>query len=114
MSELKPRHPRFDVRLSAELRVGNSLVTGVTRNLSVGGVCIEIDRPVAEGSRLELTLFVVENEVETEGLRGLKVAGTVQWAAEGDRGWALGLKFDPLTPAQVKSLQNALQTIAQA
>ena len=36
--DLRPRHPRYEVRLSAELRVGATLVTGVTRNLSVGGV----------------------------------------------------------------------------
>jgi hypothetical protein len=110
--DLRPRHPRYEVRLSAELRVGGTLVTGVTRNLSVGGVCVEIDRPVAEGSRLDVTLFVVENEVETEGARGLKLIGTVQWAAEGDRGWALGLKFDALAAPQAKALENALKAIS--
>jgi PilZ domain len=105
------RPQRYEIRLSAELRVGSQLVTGVTRNLSVGGVCVEIDRPVAEGEKLKLTLFVVEDEVEAEGARGLALAATVQWAAEADRGWALGLKFDPLTPQQAAALANALRAV---
>src|SRR6185436_18142354 len=66
-TEQRPRHPRYAIRLSAELRVGNQLLTGVTRNLSAGGVCVEIDRPLEEGSKLRLTLFVVEDDVEAEG-----------------------------------------------
>jgi hypothetical protein len=109
MAELQKRHPRIEMRLSAELRIGNKLITGVTRNLSVGGVCLEIDRPLAEGTHLGLTLFVVEDEVEAEGARGLELQATVQWAAEADRGYALGLKFDPLTPQQSTMLANALK-----
>jgi hypothetical protein len=105
------RPKRYEIRLSAELRLGKQLVAGVTRNLSVGGVCVEIDRPVAEGQNLQLTLFVVEDGVEAEGARGLQLAAMVQWAAEADRGWALGLKFDPLTPQQATALANALRAV---
>jgi len=110
-TEQRPRHPRYAIRLSAELRVGNQLLTGVTRNLSAGGVCVEIDRPLEEGSKLRLTLFVVEDDVEAEGAHGLGLAATVQWAAEADRGWALGLKFDPLTPQQATALATALRAV---
>jgi PilZ domain len=111
MTEPKARATRYDIRLSAELRLDGKLVTGVTRNLSVGGVCVELDRPVAEGAVLKLILFVVENDVETEGLRGLEVDGTVQWAAEADRGWAIGVKFAPLNAAQTKAVTNALRAM---
>jgi hypothetical protein len=111
MSELRARAPRYDIRLSAELRVEGKLVTGVTRNLSIGGVCVEIDRPIPEQSIVRLTLFVVEDDVEMEGARGLELTGTVQWTAEGDRGWAIGIKFGTLTAAQSTALSNALRAI---
>ena len=103
--------PRFNIRLSAEVRIGGALVTGVTRDLSLGGVCLELDRAIAEKSLVRLTLFVVEDDIETEGARGLELTGTVQWAAEGDRGYAIGLKFGTLTAAQSTALANALKAV---
>ena len=72
MSPANPqaRAPRFNVRLSAELKVDQLRLTGTTRNLSTGGVCVEMDRPIAEGKLIRMTLFVVEDDVETEGRAG--------------------------------------------
>src|SRR5438132_2634146 len=94
------RSPRFPIRIGAEVRVEGKHLSGTTRNLSDGGVCVEIDRPLKEGSLIQLTLFTVEDDVETEGARGLELTGTVQWTAEADRGYAIGLKFGTLTAAQ--------------
>jgi hypothetical protein len=99
------------VRLSAELDVDGRKLAGVTRNLSSGGVCVEIDRPIAEGRELGLVLFVVEDDVETEGSSGLALRGSVQWTAEADRGYAIGIKFGALTPAQSTQLQNAMRAL---
>jgi len=113
MSVEKPinRAPRYDIRLGAELRVEGRTLTGNTKNLSTGGVGLEIDRPIPEGALVQITLFVVEDDVEAEGARGLELSGTVQWVAEGDRGYAVGLKFSTLTPAQNKALSSALQSL---
>ena len=107
------RAPRYNIRLSAELRIEGRLLAGMTRNLSVGGVCVEIDRPLAEASALNLTLFVVEDDVETEGARGLELTGTVQWMAEGDRNYAVGIKFANLNAAQTTALTNALKAVGE-
>jgi hypothetical protein len=111
MTNPPARQTRFVIRLSAELRVDGKLVTGVTRNLSEGGVCVEIDRPIAEAATVRLKLFVVEDDVEAEGAHGLELTGMVQWAAEADRGWAIGLKFDALSPTQAAALNAALKSI---
>src|SRR6516165_219010 len=103
------RSPRFPIRIAAELRVDGKHVTGVTRNLSDGGVCVEIDRPLKEGALVQLTLFTVEDDVEAEGARGLDMTGTVQWTAEADRGFAIGLKFGVLTAQQKSTLARALK-----
>jgi hypothetical protein len=107
----QPRAPRYSVRLSAEIRVDALNLTGTTRNLSLGGVCVEIDRPIAEGKALRLMLFIVEDDIETEGARGLELIGTVQWMAEGDRNYAVGIKFGALNPAQTTALTNALKAV---
>jgi hypothetical protein len=104
---------RYDIRIGAELAVGGKHLTGTTRNLSLGGLCVEIDRPVPEGTLLQLTLFVVEDDVEAASGRGLTLSGTVQWQAEGDRGYALGIKFGVLTPAQTNSLKQALARVGE-
>lgn len=109
----RPRAPRYNIRLSAELKIDAGTVTGTTRNLSMGGVCVEIDRPVAEGKLIRLTLFIVEEDIEAEGARGLDLTGTVQWMAEGDRGYAVGIKFGNLTAAQQAALTNALKAVGE-
>ena len=55
------------------------------RNLSEGGLMVELDRPVADGTAVTLTL------------RGVGVvAGTVAWCAEGRIGVAFDRKIDPM------------------
>src|ERR1700761_2708797 len=113
-TNMRERAPRHDVRLSAEVKLETARLTGTTRNLSLGGVCIEIDRPVPDGKQLRITLFIVEDGIETEGARGLDLMGTVQWTAEADRGYAVGIKFANLTPQQQTALTNALRAMGEA
>jgi hypothetical protein len=113
-TNLRARAPRYEIRLSAELKLDARIVSGTTRNLSIGGVCIEIDRPVTEGKLVRLTLFIVEDDIEAEGARGLELTGTVQWTAEGDRGYAVGIKFGKLTAAQETALGNALKAVGES
>ena len=60
-----------------------------------------------------LTLFVVEDESRAEGARGLELTGTVQWMAEGDRSYAVGIKFGNLTATQTAALTNALKAMGE-
>lgn len=114
MSQNQRANPRYDIRLSAELRVEGRVITGTTKNLSMGGLCVEIDRPLPENSLVRMTLFVVEEDVEAEGARGLELTGNVQWVAEGDRGYAVGLKFGNLSATQKTALGNALKAVDSA
>src|SRR4051812_9962027 len=110
---LVDRAPRTEIRLSAELKTDGLRLTGTTRNLSPGGVCVEIDRPLAEGKAIAVTLFVVEDGIESESARGLDLTGTVQWMAEGDRGYALGIKFSNVSPQQQAALGHALKALGE-
>ena len=96
-ANMRDRAPRFDIRLSAELKIENARLTGTTRNLSIGGVCVEVDRPIGEGKQLGLTLFIVEEDIE----------------AEGDRGYAIGIRFADMTAQQKTALNNALRAMGE-
>ena len=111
MSTEHRRAPRYPVRLSAELRMQSGVVTGMTRNLSSGGVCLKIDRPLGEGAAVQLKLFIVEDDVEAEGARGLELSGTVQWTAEADDGYTVGLQFQNLSPQQKTAIENAIRNV---
>jgi c-di-GMP-binding flagellar brake protein YcgR len=104
------RAPRFALRVAAEVTVGGTVISGTTRNLSATGVCIELDRPLAEGSELGVRLIAVEEDIEDDS-RGLQLAGQVQWAAESDTGYAVGVKFLRLSPQQTRALESALKSV---
>ncbi len=104
--------PRFDIRLSVELQLDGRAETGTTRNVSMGGVCIEINRQLKEGSFLSFRLFLVEEEIESAEEKPLDLVGTVQWATESERGFAMGIKFGNLTLTQRKALEARLTAVA--
>jgi len=106
--------PRHSVRLAAELRVGSIVATGSTRDVSAGGVCVELDRHVEEGALVEVILYVVEDDIESADQRTLTLAATVQWTAEGDRGYSHGLKFVETDAQKIAALKNALHALGIA
>lgn len=99
-------HPRFDIRLAAELSLPNGKTTAaVTRDLSVGGTCVESAYPLVDGSEIRVALFVVVDGVEEASLPSLRVDATVQWTAQNDEAaievrHMAGLKFAGLSEAQ--------------
>jgi PilZ domain len=111
MSAENRRQTRHALRVSAEVKVGTRVITGTTRNLSQGGVCLELDTSLAEGDPVALRLFLVEEDIEAEGARGLDLIGSVQWSAEAERGFAIGVQFHGLTGTQAAALAATLQKL---
>ncbi|HZS37306.1 MAG TPA: PilZ domain-containing protein [Polyangia bacterium] len=105
------RQARHALRVSAEVRLGTRLITGTTRNLSEGGMCLEIDSPLTEGDAIKIRLFPVEDDIEAEGARGLELIGRVQWSAEAERGFAIGVQFKDLTAAQTAAITATLKRL---
>ncbi len=105
------RPARTPLKLSAELHHAAFSTSGTTRNLSAGGACVEVPLPIAEGTLLDVVLFVVEEEIEIEGGSRLALKATVQWMAENDRAYQVGLKWFEPTEAQRASLVRALGVV---
>jgi len=107
------QHARFDVKLNAELTVGEEVFTATTRDISEGGIGLDLDRALPEGGELGISLFLVVDDVEDERTQPLNVRGTVAWCAERDEGeWAAGIRFAEVAANQKQWLKQFLQYVA--
>lgn len=108
--------PRLAVRLSAEVRHGASTFTAVTRDLSIGGVCLEADRALPEGDPLVVVLFLVVDDVEDAAQPALEMKGKVAWAVagEGAEPARMGVRFESVSPHQLDGLSRFLKLVAAA
>lgn len=100
---------RTPLRMSAELHLGDTSFTAMTRDLSEGGCGLELPRPVAEGAALTIGLFLVIDDVEDERVPPLWVKGRVAWAAELDEGKTMaGVRFEVITDEQKAWVRQVL------
>ena len=79
----RPRLPRVEIDRMATLRVGADTFWVQARDVSQGGVKLELDRPGEPGTEVVVTL---------EGLRPLP--GTIRWRLDG----SCGIGFNELLP----------------
>ncbi len=98
-------HERVAVVLSADIAVGRRRFTAITKNLSVGGCCIEGAYPLPEGSEVALRLFVVVDGIEDAGMPAMAMTASVQWHAEAEAAplacrHLAGLRFDGASSEQ--------------
>ncbi|MDY0000079.1 MAG: PilZ domain-containing protein [Polyangia bacterium] len=107
-------HPRYEVRISAELifETGGHL-TCVTRDLSLGGVGVDAERPLAEGEPLGVELFVVVDDIEDETSVPLKVQGRVAWCRmKNAREFLAGIQFLDVGPDERSYLKQLVDVTA--
>jgi c-di-GMP-binding flagellar brake protein YcgR len=115
MSTEKRHQPRYDVRLSAELRNRSGvLITATTKNVSTGGAALELDHAALEDDQeLALALFLVVEGVEDPSKPPLEVRAKVMWTGESDDGsFTAGVRFEKITPEQTKWLERFLEVTA--
>lgn len=98
-------YERYKIHLSAEISTATGRFTATTRDLSVGGSCLEGGYPFEEGAEIDLSLFVVVDGIEDSSTPPLRTRGIVQWTAENEDAPAAtrhlaGVRFDHLTEDQ--------------
>lgn len=106
-------HPRIPARMSAEVRIGEDHFTATTRDLSEGGVGLDCDRLVAEGTEVALGLFLVVDDVEDARFEPLWVKGRIAWSSETDDGHhhSAGVRFEVITDAQKQWLNRVVDAL---
>lgn len=105
------RAPRYSLRVSAEVEVGDELFSGVTRNLSSGGVAVVLTRSVPQGTHLSVTLFAVQDDVEADAADGITVTAEVRWVKEEVGGYSLGLQFGAMSDDTRARLARAIAIV---
>jgi hypothetical protein len=106
----KRQYTRLALRMSAEVHTEKSGVfTAATRDLSEGGVGIDLSQLLPEGELVTLGLFLVVDDVEEERVPPLWVKGRVVWSGELDSGGAVaGVRFEVITAQQIRWLRHLL------
>lgn len=95
--------PRYDRQLSVEVGCAGEAQSGRSLNVSLGGMFIETDRPLAIGAEVTLR-FMVPMQPEW-----IEVGGDVRWVRarlEGSDGVGLGVRFQGLRARDVWALNR--------
>ena len=113
MNDDRRSHTRVPVALSVEVSQAEREFVAKTRDLSLGGCCIESAFSLPEGAEVDTALYVVVDGIEQAGLAPLELRSSVQWAVEAedahpDARHLMGLRFLDATPAQAKWLQGII------
>jgi len=108
------RSPRYEVNVSAEIRVGKQVIPARTKNLSETGVCLVVTSPLAEGGSFDLSLFLTVDGIEDPDSEPLEIGASVIWASPGNENDHLaGCHFSDLDPAKVKILHDFLGQLGE-
>lgn len=97
--------------MSAEVRTARTVFTATTRDLSEGGAGLSAERGLTEGEEVTLGLFLVFDDVESDG-PPLWVKARVAWTAETDDSrHTAGVRFESITDEQRAWLRQVLAQI---
>jgi c-di-GMP-binding flagellar brake protein YcgR len=102
------QHPRFPVRLAAEIDLDGRTIAASTQNVSVGGAALVLDAPIPDGRELRLTLVLTQDGIEDPDEEPLETKAKVAWTKRQDAKVIAGLQFHVLAGPQRARLERFL------
>jgi c-di-GMP-binding flagellar brake protein YcgR len=109
------RHVRYKLAIVAEIATGDDTLTAETRDISEGGVSVLLKEPLAEGSKLALSLILTQDGIEDPREEPLDISASVMWSAPTENGTAmLGLRFAQVSPEQRKRLERFIRAASDS
>jgi len=96
--------PRYDRRVEVEIVTGSEKQTAITKNISLGGMYLEMLEPLPM-----LTKVVVKFRVPTQN-EAVEVSGQVRWLEPGETVCGVGIRFDGLRAREVWALNRFFQS----
>lgn len=113
MPENRRKHIRYNVAVAAEVMLDGDTCSGETRDISIGGVSVSIDREIKEKSTVELALILTQDGIEDPDEEPFETKADVMWNAPSDSGsWMIGLRFADLGKANADQLQRFIDALA--
>ncbi len=104
--------PRFAVEAAVDISFDAEVAHGRTHNVSRGGFCAIVDRPIGRGQLIRASLSLVFDE-ETFS-EPLELPARVVWSTSlGDEEHQLGLQFLPLDADQKAFLEMFLRYLEE-
>ena len=97
--------PRYDRQVDVEIKAGSKQLAGRTRNVSLGGMFVELDLPPPVETSIEVR-FRVPTQPEA-----IEVTGEIRWSepAAGERKAGIGIRFHGLRARDVWALNRFFQ-----
>lgn len=112
MSADNRQHIRFAVEVAAELTLGTRTLAAATQNVSEGGVGLVLDQPLAQGTAVQLALFLTQDGIEDPDEEPFEVRATVAWSGPQEGGLHVaGVRFGAVTAAQRAQLARFLAAL---
>jgi len=84
-------HPRFAIEARVDVRTDAAGLSGRTRNLSRGGLCIELDAPLGAGADVEVGIALVFDDDHCS--EPLALPACVAWCTPIDARYQVGCQF---------------------
>ena len=114
MHDDRRTHQRIKISVSADVTVGDEVVTARVKNLSIGGVGLDLKHPLEQNATVELSLFLVEEGVEDATEGSLVIHAEVIWVSQvKDKRWEAGLRFAPQRADQTALLSHFIRRVSQ-
>jgi Tfp pilus assembly protein PilZ len=98
-ADSRRHHEQHAIVLPATVEHAGRILEGTSRNLSLGGMFLNVDGPVPLGARIQLSFSIPTQS------RPIVAAARVRWT-DGKTG--IGVQFDGLRPRDVFALQQLL------
>ncbi|HTE55420.1 MAG TPA: PilZ domain-containing protein [Kofleriaceae bacterium] len=105
-------HPRFAIEARVDVRTDAAGLSGRTRNLSRGGLCIELDAPLGAGADVEVGIALVFDDDHCS--EPLALPACVAWCTPIDARYQVGCQFRRLSPHQAANLDLFLRYLEAA
>jgi Tfp pilus assembly protein PilZ len=99
------KHPRLDVRATVRLRVAEGEYACKSRNMSRGGLCIDVDERVEPGQEGLVDIVLSDNAAP------LTLAVRVVWCTAIGSNHQVGAQFGPMQPEQARTLESYLRVL---
>lgn len=106
------QHIRYPISLAGEIEYQQRTVEAEASNLSLGGVGFLVRGSLPNGTRVKLTLFLVEDGIEDGYNAPLRSEAVVSWSAEHAKaGYYIGFRFEQMDDGGRQQLQRYIRRL---
>jgi hypothetical protein len=113
--EERRKFPRYVIELAAEVYLKEDILFAATKDLSEGGICLDIERELTPGSILGLSLLLTLEGIQIAEEEPLDLKAKIVWCQRKDEEiFTVGAQFIDITSLQKKRLKKFLEILAKS